>query len=63
MCPSRSALHIEADRFIRPSDKFIFLSVCGDWERVIVGRGREEWKLHPYPLTLQEHDLWFKTIF
>ncbi len=26
-------------------------------------RGCEEWKSHPYPLTLQEFDSWFKNVF
>ncbi|KAM3601879.1 uncharacterized protein V6R79_020430 [Siganus canaliculatus] len=53
---------IEADRFLRLSD-FIFLSVCEDREPMIASRGREEWKLQPYPLTNQEYDAHFKTSF
>ena len=33
---------VEADRFFRPSEEFIFLSVCVDRESVIAARGREE---------------------
>ncbi|KAM3619860.1 uncharacterized protein V6R79_014754 [Siganus canaliculatus] len=54
---------IEADRFLRLSDDFIFLSVCEDREPMIASRGQEEWKLQPYPLTNQEYDAHFKTSF
>lgn len=54
---------VEADRFNRQADDFIFLSFCEDRDRAIVSRGREEWRTQPYPLTLEEYDSWFKTFF
>ena len=54
---------IVADRFFIILDNFVFISVCEDRERLIATRGREEWKNQPYPLNLEEHDSWFKSIF
>ncbi|KAL7377119.1 hypothetical protein ABVT39_022010 [Epinephelus coioides] len=54
---------IETDRFNKRREDFIFLSVCKDRESVIASRGRDAWGQQPYPLTLQEHDEWFKTVF
>lgn len=54
---------VHADRFIRPPEDFIFLSVCEDREKVMAARGREEWKLKPYPISNQEYDMWFKNVF
>lgn len=54
---------VEADRFNRPGDNFIFLSVCEDREGVIEDRGLENWRLNPYPLTLEERLSWFKDLF
>lgn len=55
--------HVEADRFNLSVGDFIFLTVCEVRERVIAGRGHEEWDLHPYPLTLDELESWFKDLF
>ena len=54
---------VEADRFNRRGEDFIFLSVCKDRESVIATRGRYAWGQQPYPLTLQERDEWFKLVF
>ncbi|KAL7390090.1 hypothetical protein ABVT39_014771 [Epinephelus coioides] len=54
---------VETDRFNKRREDFIFLSVCKDRESVIASRGRDAWGQQPYPLTLQERDEWFKTVF
>ncbi|KAL7387615.1 hypothetical protein ABVT39_026217 [Epinephelus coioides] len=54
---------VERDRFNKRREDFIFLSVCKDRESVIASRGRDAWGQQPYPLTLQERDEWFKTVF
>ena len=54
---------VVGDCFFHQLDNFVFISVCEDRERLIAARGREEWKNQPYPLNLEEHDLWFKNIF
>ncbi|XP_030604534.1 uncharacterized protein LOC115793630 isoform X1 [Archocentrus centrarchus] len=54
---------VEADRYNRPTEEFIFLSVCEDRERVIASRGVESWRLNPYPTTKAERMSWFKDLF
>lgn len=54
---------VEADRYNRPTEEFIFLSVCEDRESVIASRGVESWRLNPYPITRAERMRWFKDLF
>lgn len=54
---------VEADRFNRNPDDFIFLSVCDDRDSLIASRGLENWRLNPYPLNLEERTRWFKDLF
>ncbi|CAI5672763.1 unnamed protein product [Oreochromis niloticus] len=54
---------VEADRFNRSPDDFIFLSVCDDRESFIAARGVENWRLNPYPLSIEERTTWFKDMF
>ena len=54
---------VEADRFTRSAEDFIFLSVCEEKEKIIAARGREEWLLKPYPVSNEECNKWFKNGF
>ena len=58
-----SVYRVEADRFTRPTEDFIFLSVCSEREKLVAARGPEEWKLKPYPVSNEEYNKWFKNVF
>ena len=58
-----SIYRVEADRFTRPAEDFIFLSVCSEREKLVATRGHEEWKLKPYPVSNEEYNKWFKNVF
>lgn len=62
--PSSPTLYrIEADRFNRARSDFIFITLCDDVEGMVRSRGCGDWQLHPYPLTLDECQGWFKNLF
>lgn len=64
VCASSPVIYrVEADRFLRPQDEFIFFRKCEDLEGIMSARGRSEWHQHPYPITVEESDNWFKNVF
>lgn len=54
---------VEADRFNRSPEEFIFLRVCDEKEKFVATRGRAEWSLKPFPVSTQEYEEWFKNAF
>ncbi|KAK2899400.1 hypothetical protein Q8A73_012529 [Channa argus] len=54
---------IETDRFNKPREGFIFFRICEDVDGMIAARGRSDWLERPYPISLEECDTWFETVF